>query len=84
MSKIQVSTCIILAIFGSHLILESSDFGYRNSLPKPLCFLFLLLQSTLFLYNRKLPVKSLTPGLKTVSANKFAPRETNLRFRSQP
>lgn len=40
--------------------------------------------STLFLYKRKLPVRSLTPGRNTVSANRFAPRDTNLRFRSQP
>lgn len=34
--------------------------------------------------HRKLPVKSLTPGLNTVSAKKFAPLLTSLRFRSQP
>jgi hypothetical protein len=30
------------------------------------------------------PVKSLTPGLKTVSAKKLAPLDTNFRFRSHP
>jgi hypothetical protein len=33
---------------------------------------------------RKLPVKSLTPGFNTVSARKFAPLETSLRFKSHP
>lgn len=33
---------------------------------------------------RKLPVKSLTPGLSIVSARKFAPRETSFRLRSHP
>lgn len=40
--------------------------------------------STFFLYSLKLPVKSLTPGLSTVSANKFAPLETSFLFKSQP
>lgn len=32
----------------------------------------------------KLPVRSETPGRNTVSAKKFAPLDTNFRFRSQP
>lgn len=34
--------------------------------------------------HRKLPVKSETPGLRTVSARKFAPLETSFLFKSQP
>lgn len=34
--------------------------------------------------DRKLPVRSLTPGFNTVSAKKFAPLETIFRFKSQP
>ena len=34
--------------------------------------------------DRKLPVRSLTPGLNTVSAKKLAPLETIFRFKSQP
>ena len=33
---------------------------------------------------RKLPVKSLTPGFKTVAAKKLAPLDTTLRLKSQP
>ena len=33
---------------------------------------------------RKLPVRSLTPGLSTVSAKKLAPLETSFRLMSQP
>ncbi len=33
---------------------------------------------------RKLPVKSLTPGLRIVSARKFAPLDTSLRLKSHP
>ena len=33
---------------------------------------------------RKLPVKSLTPGFRTVSARKLAPLDTSLRLKSQP
>ena len=34
--------------------------------------------------DRKLPVRSLTPGSNTVSARKLAPLETIFRFKSQP
>ena len=39
---------------------------------------------TLAATDRKLPVRSLTPGFNTVSAKKLAPLETNFRFKSQP
>jgi hypothetical protein len=38
---------------------------------------------TALLYNLKQPVKSLTPGRNTVSANKFALLETNFLFKTQ-